>query len=315
MSDRETRSAKRPRLSLDESPSPQQDASSTWPDNIQRHSEIWFDDGNVVLLARGTAFRIYRGLLASQSPVFAEMFAPSTSILDKAAKTFDECPAVQVDDSPYDLAHLLRLLLPQSTMYFNPTGESPGIRHTFDEISAVIRLAHKYRIPQIRDQALALLQQFWYTSSFSVFTGPRPDRDIDVRPVHAIGAMNLTHLTETRSRLPLALYACAYVDSALLFDGWAREDGAVERLADADLRRCLDAHLYHAVLAHLFGGAAHERCRQPVRKRHHRGTHAERRVRYAITDWRVSNPGAKPTPGSNSSGSSAYSPGGVVEAC
>ncbi|KAM5534907.1 hypothetical protein V8D89_011462 [Ganoderma adspersum] len=31
-------------------------------------------------------------------------------------------------------------------------------------------------------------------------------------------------------------------------------------------------------------------------------------------DW-VLNPGAKPTPGSNSSGSSTYSPGGVVEAC
>ena len=43
---------------------------------------------------------MYRGLLASPSPVFAETFAPSTSIPDKAAKTFDECPAVQVDDSP-----------------------------------------------------------------------------------------------------------------------------------------------------------------------------------------------------------------------
>ncbi|PIL26496.1 hypothetical protein GSI_12254 [Ganoderma sinense ZZ0214-1] len=299
-----TRPAKRPRASEDDSSyshSPQSNSPTfAYTDlNLQRHPEIWFDDGSIVLVARGTAFRIYRGLLASQSPVFAETFAPSTSGPDKAGKTFDGCPAVQVDDSPCDLAHLLRLLLPQSTMYFHPTGESPGVRHTFDQISAIIRLAHKYRIPQIQDQALSLLQEFWYTSSFYIFTGPRPDRDIDIRPVHAIGAVNLARLTDTPSMLPLALYECAHLDGGALFDGWTREDGTVERLSDADLRRCLDArvelaHLYHAVLSHLFCGAAHERCRQPslcetaMRELHHKATHAERRVRYAITDWRDS---------------------------
>ncbi|KAM5539617.1 hypothetical protein V8D89_006726 [Ganoderma adspersum] len=123
-----------------------------------------------------------------------------------------------------------------------------------------------------------------YASPFPAWSGPSDKLKVDMRPEDAISVVNLAHLTETRSLLPLALYACAYVDNALLFDGWTREDGTVERLADADLRRCLDAHL--------FGVAAHERCRSPglceaaMRELHHRGTHAERRVRYTIADWR-----------------------------
>ena len=72
---------------------------------------MWFDDGNIVLVASDSeiAFRIYRGLLAAQSTVFSDMFASSTSSPDE---TFDGCPVVYLSDSPYDLAHLLRVLLP-----------------------------------------------------------------------------------------------------------------------------------------------------------------------------------------------------------
>ena len=43
---------------------------------MNRHPEFWLDDGNLILVAsQETAFRIYTGLLASQSEVFANMFA------------------------------------------------------------------------------------------------------------------------------------------------------------------------------------------------------------------------------------------------
>ena len=79
--------------------------------NLKRNEELWFDDGNLILIARGTCFRIYRGLLASQSTVFSDMLLSSTT---SAEETFDGCPTVNVSDSPEDLAHFLRVLLPCS---------------------------------------------------------------------------------------------------------------------------------------------------------------------------------------------------------
>ncbi len=55
------------------------------------------------------AFRVYRGLLAAQSEVFAGMFAGSSS---QDAESYHGCPIVQLSDSPQDLRHLLRVLLP-----------------------------------------------------------------------------------------------------------------------------------------------------------------------------------------------------------
>ena len=65
-----------------------------------------------LLFAQHTAFRVYRGLLSAQSQVFSDMFATATP---SAAEVFDECPAVRLSDSPQDLAHLLRVLLPKES--------------------------------------------------------------------------------------------------------------------------------------------------------------------------------------------------------
>ena len=41
---------------------------------LTRDREFWLNDGNTVLIARDLGFRIYRGLLATQSTIFADMF-------------------------------------------------------------------------------------------------------------------------------------------------------------------------------------------------------------------------------------------------
>ncbi len=95
-----------------------QDSDSSKPSSstgtklkLRRHAEFWFIDGNIVLAARRTGFRIYQGLLSSQSTVFSDMFASSTSNVDE---TFDGCPVVHLSDSPHDLAHLLHVLIPKA---------------------------------------------------------------------------------------------------------------------------------------------------------------------------------------------------------
>ena len=104
------RPAKRPRSSDNASPSDtsNREASSTEssspnPLGLQHHKELWFEDGNVVLVAQGTAFRVFRSLLAEHSTVFADMFAASSPATEE---TLDGCPVVRLSDSSHDLAHL-----------------------------------------------------------------------------------------------------------------------------------------------------------------------------------------------------------------
>ena len=100
---------KRPRLSVSDDASTS-DANESHPGRIQRHPEFWLDDGNVILVAGDTAFRVYRGLLESQSTVFQDMFASSSAIPDES---YRDCPIVHLTDDPEDLRDFLRVLLPR----------------------------------------------------------------------------------------------------------------------------------------------------------------------------------------------------------
>lgn len=76
-----------------------------------RDQEFWLDDGTVILIAHDTGFRVYRGLLAAQSPVFRNSFSFS-SPYKSAEERIDGYPVVRLTDSPEDLRHLLRVILP-----------------------------------------------------------------------------------------------------------------------------------------------------------------------------------------------------------
>ena len=81
--------------------------SSSSNNGLAHHEEFWFDDGNIVLLCRETAFRVYRGLLTRHSVIFRDLFSmaqPST------AETMESCPVVHISDPPDDLRYLLRAL-------------------------------------------------------------------------------------------------------------------------------------------------------------------------------------------------------------
>ena len=77
---------------------------------LKHYEDFWFEDGNVVLVAQDVAFRIYLGLLAAQSTVFADMLSVSRPGADE---TYEGCPVVRLTDSPHDFAHLLSVLMPK----------------------------------------------------------------------------------------------------------------------------------------------------------------------------------------------------------
>lgn len=55
--------------------------------------EPWFEDGNIVLVAQDTAFRVHRGILSKASEVLCDMLALHQPA---DAETLEGCPVVRL---------------------------------------------------------------------------------------------------------------------------------------------------------------------------------------------------------------------------
>ena len=67
--------------------------------------------GDLTVVANdNTMFRIYAGLLASQSHTFEDMYAVTGSSADEI---FDSCPVVHLYDTSGEFAHFMRVLIPK----------------------------------------------------------------------------------------------------------------------------------------------------------------------------------------------------------
>jgi hypothetical protein len=78
-------------------------------DPIIRSEEVWYEDGNLIVRAENTLFKVYRGVLASKSTVFADMFTVSSSGL--ANETLDGCELVVLQDSAVDVGPFLKAMV------------------------------------------------------------------------------------------------------------------------------------------------------------------------------------------------------------
>jgi hypothetical protein len=76
---------------------------------IRRSQDVWYDDGNLVVRAENTLFRVYGGLIAAQSTVFADMLKMPAEP-DGAQETVEGCPVVRVHDPAEDICRLLRAI-------------------------------------------------------------------------------------------------------------------------------------------------------------------------------------------------------------
>lgn len=72
-----------------------------------KRSTPWFEDGNVVLEAEMTRFKVYRGILATNSAIFSDMFSIGQPGIGRHA---EGCPVVHLSDKADDLKYILEAL-------------------------------------------------------------------------------------------------------------------------------------------------------------------------------------------------------------
>ncbi|KAI0696403.1 hypothetical protein C8T65DRAFT_710611 [Cerioporus squamosus] len=180
----------------------------------EQDEEIWYPDGKIILSAGNVLFRVPQ--------------PPKTAL-------GEDCPVVQLWDSPHDLRHLLRLLMPaQTPSPFGPRAED----RTFSALAAWIRLGHKYEMHALMEDTLNYLRPY-YPADFDDWLR-RDDPDGTYVGIYAIGVVNLARLTGTHTLLPAALLECSRLIGDVL-NGFCYEDGTWEWLSNEDMQLCITA--------------------------------------------------------------------------
>ncbi|KAM5544851.1 hypothetical protein V8D89_001749 [Ganoderma adspersum] len=214
-------------------------------DSITRDSDVWYEDGNIVVIAQTTAFRFHKSVVSHHSSVFRDLFSvpqPSPPAVagesepGARAETFDGCAAVRVSDTSYDFRELLRAI------YGGVSYLRLDQVVTFPVLAALARLSHKYQLDGLLAAVLPRLKGTFTTelavwdAAGALLEGSAFEFD------QAVEALNLFRLLGRPEMVPVALYGCCQLPPADLLCGIARSDGATrEQLAPADLVLCLEA--------------------------------------------------------------------------
>jgi hypothetical protein len=81
------------------------------PDVQPQRSNVWLEDGNIVLEAQSVQFRVHKSVLASNSPIFRNMLQIP---VPASQATLDNMPIVELHDSSTDVELMLKALYDRS---------------------------------------------------------------------------------------------------------------------------------------------------------------------------------------------------------
>ncbi|PPQ97789.1 hypothetical protein CVT26_012836 [Gymnopilus dilepis] len=211
-----------------------------------RHSDMWFSDGNIVLVAGDVYFRVHQGLLCRHSAPLREAVGALEAQAGREEQTerylIEGQRVLVLDDQPKDLCHFLLALY-------------DGISHVkhdnqdFDIVSALLRLSTKYRVEHIRNDVLRGMSMVWprnlsawefREADATDSTGVYKPRSIYPHPILVI---NLAKETSSPYLLPSAFYDLSRCAASEIATGYlppgSTDRSALVTLSDEDLMNVL----------------------------------------------------------------------------
>ncbi|KAJ3558149.1 hypothetical protein NM688_g1092 [Phlebia brevispora] len=203
------------------------------PPEPKRHEKLWFEDGNVVLQAGDTMFRVYRGMLCNASVIFRDMFSMPQP---PEGETIEGVPHVKLHDSPWELADLLDVL------YDGKQFVKQSTKPRWTVVQSLYRLGSKYEVLDLRDAALHYIRRLHLGTPqkrkrlYDSTTSP-----VIYEPADIIAMANLIPEFNIGKVLHVGfLYACCQLTVKELLDGIPHSRGYVERLTPDNLRWCME---------------------------------------------------------------------------
>ncbi|KAJ3548717.1 hypothetical protein NMY22_g1157 [Coprinellus aureogranulatus] len=187
-------------------------------------SDIWLEDGSIVIQAEQTQFKVHRGLLARVSPIFADVFSvPQPAQGDLMV---EGCPVLHLQDSARDITHLL------STLYDLRYHTKQPI--PFEVASALLRLGRKYEIKQLFQEIVCRLKTDLPTTLVEADNQPDPNNwkeiDNEINIIYDIVELILaSNFSELHCVLPITYFWCCAerIDEMVQGTDYEHEDGSM----------------------------------------------------------------------------------------
>jgi len=206
--------------------------ASTQNNELKRHEDLWFDDGNIVIIAENIGFRVYRGILSKKSELFKDLF---TLPQPEGSEAIDGCPVVRLQDSAADWGRFLSALFDGARMWKN------NKYNCWSLTRSIIDISNKYQIDDLRDEAAERLRERFPDQIEDWDKLYDTDADMLGKLSDVISMANAARLLELHDVHARALYDCAQLTTDKLLLGVENEDGVREVLCTDDLKVCIDA--------------------------------------------------------------------------
>ncbi|KAJ7686503.1 hypothetical protein B0H17DRAFT_940412 [Mycena rosella] len=193
-------------------------------------SEIWYDDGNVILQSENTLFRVHWSILSQNSSFFRSLQGLPQPPEQPSIEGF---PVIELPDTLPDVETLLRAL-------YYPTFLSKK-RLQLSVLAALIRLGRKY---DFRDLLELAVERLIYENpptldGYMALSNPR----YNMTCIESYTGVYFDIITLARENNILSVLPCAYYRAVLfsdqVFDGIEKKDGTSTSLAPIDQRRCV----------------------------------------------------------------------------
>ena len=187
---------------------------------IITRSDFWLKDGNVVLQAEGTQFKVHQSILSIRSAIFSDMFsAPGPQ--PSGEPLVEDCPIVHLSETSSSA-------LPMPV------------------VATFLRMGNKYDIEILRADALKRLS-YEIPSDFKSYTSCQcwtmvcKDQSV---PCMNVDILNLVAEHGMRSAMQLARYRCCKLCSAAdLFKTHCSNGGAEHSLSHQEAITCAAAYI------------------------------------------------------------------------
>lgn len=196
-----------------------------------KEEDVWFEDGNIVLVAQDTPFLVHKSVLATKSDVFRDTFSVARAECDEM---LDGIPILRLADGWIDVRNMLVAIYhseryvcsctrievfddlnPVNVRYFEH-GESME----FSVIRSFLCLGTKYEVRTLRQEAVRRLR-ICFPVSFEQYLSQhiRRGRIIRMNPVDAMEVVHIAQLCDLPDVLPSALYECTLLSAHELLEG------------------------------------------------------------------------------------------------
>ncbi|KDR86010.1 hypothetical protein GALMADRAFT_85228 [Galerina marginata CBS 339.88] len=213
-----------------------------------KSAAYWFEDGNVMLQAGKTQFRVHCSILSRHSQVFQDMFSfpqPKNETL------FEGCPLVHVTDAPKDWENIFSILYDYNASYASTSIFALPL------LASMLRIGKEYQFDNLQSLALERIRKELPDSldAWDVKNELEKGSGLIVNSDCEIDIINVLLETGFKTLLPMAYFICvASLTSLHMFEGLPRGDGTISRLSTESIKELMIGReaISTAIMSHEF---------------------------------------------------------------